>query len=206
MALPEANPDPPRAGLVHCSSTRTAWISVIWLISSRTGSDSEVASIPDVPDGKALVERPWIDRRDRLEEVELDGGAWMRSPAQGGEGREMLDVARRNVAAAGLVDQIVLEKVDAKRLPYADGRFSAVISNSIVHHIPAPIGVLADAVRVLRAGGALFIRDLLRPVDYPTLTWTVETYTPGANAHQRQMFADQVREIASHGKRVDFVD
>src|SRR5436853_509557 len=47
----------------------------------------------------------------------------------------MLDLARRNVAAARLMDQIQLERIDAKRLPYASGRFATVMSNSIVHHI-----------------------------------------------------------------------
>jgi SAM-dependent methyltransferase len=67
-----------------------------------------------------------------------------------------------------------------------------VISNSIVHHIPEPRAVLAEIVRVVRPGGVLFIRDLLRPDDEATLRHLVATYAGDANAHQRQMFADSL--------------
>ena len=50
----------------------------------------------------------------------------------------MLDLARRNVAAAGLTVRIACVQGDAKGLPWPDGRFEAVISNTIVHHIPDP--------------------------------------------------------------------
>ena len=65
----------------------------------------------------------------------------------------MLAVARENVAAAGLADRIELVLADAKRLPFPAASFPVVISNSIVHHIAEPAGVLAEAVRVADAGG-----------------------------------------------------
>ena len=40
-----------------------------------------------------------------------------------------------------------MERQDAKRLPYPSHSFAAVISNSIVHHIPEPGKVLAEMVR-----------------------------------------------------------
>ena len=78
---------------------------------------------------------------------------------------------------------------DAKRLPFADGSFAAVMSNSIIHHIPEPAAVISEMVRVLRAGGSIFVRDLLRPADEPIVTTLVNQYAAGANDHQRQMFA-----------------
>ena len=104
----------------------------------------------------------------------------------------MLEVGRQNVARAGLADRIELRQADAKALPFAGGSFAAVISNSIVHHIPQPGDVLAEMVRVLRRGGRLFVRDLLRPPDEATLGTLVNTYAAGANDHQRQMFADSL--------------
>jgi ubiquinone/menaquinone biosynthesis C-methylase UbiE len=106
---------------------------------------------------------------------------------------QMLAVARHNVAAAGLADRVRLEHRDAKELPHPDGAFAAVISNSIVHHIPEPARVLAEMVRVCRPGGVLFVRDLLRPPDEPTLRSLVDQYAGDANAHQRQMFGDSLR-------------
>ena len=69
----------------------------------------------------------------------------------------MLRLAAENIARRGLGGQITLQRVDAKRLPFADGHFAAVMSNSIVHHIPEPCDVLAEMLRVLRAGGVLFV-------------------------------------------------
>ncbi len=104
----------------------------------------------------------------------------------------MLAVGRDNVRRAGLVDRVRLERCDAKALPFADGTFGAVVSNSIVHHIPEPEAVLAEMVRVAAPGGRLFVRDLMRPYDGTELRRLVETYAGGANAHQRQMFADSL--------------
>jgi ubiquinone/menaquinone biosynthesis C-methylase UbiE len=105
---------------------------------------------------------------------------------------EMLKVAERNVAAAGFGDAITLRCVDCKSLPDADGSFDAVISNSIVHHIPRPRDVLAEMWRVLKPGGAFFIRDLLRPPDAATLDQLVITYAGRENAHQQKMFRESL--------------
>jgi ubiquinone/menaquinone biosynthesis C-methylase UbiE len=105
---------------------------------------------------------------------------------------QMLAVGRDNVRAAGLEQCITLERQDAKRLSYEHGSFGAVISNSIVHHIPEPRRVLAEMVRVLQPGGVLFVRDLLRPPDHATLRHLVRTYAGDANAQQHKMFAESL--------------
>jgi ubiquinone/menaquinone biosynthesis C-methylase UbiE len=93
------------------------------------------------------------------------------------------------VERAGLGKSIRVEKADGKQLSHADGHFGAVISNSIIHHIPEPVACLTDMHRVCAAGGALFVRDLLRPVDGSRLHKLVNTYAAGANDHQRALFA-----------------
>jgi len=119
---------------------------------------------------------------------------------------QMLRVGAANVLRAGFTDRIRLERQDAKRLPYPDGSFGAVISNSIVHHILEPAAVLAEMVRVVAPGGVLFVRDLLRPEDKSVLQHLVDVHAAGANAHQRQMFGEslhaaltlaEMREIVS---------
>jgi ubiquinone/menaquinone biosynthesis C-methylase UbiE len=104
----------------------------------------------------------------------------------------MLQVARRNVERAGLSERISLQHVDAKRLPFADSEFSLVMSNSIVHHIPEPQDVLAEAVRVLALGGLIFFRDLMRPESEAELAKLVEKYAGNANEHQQKMFSDSL--------------
>lgn len=121
----------------------------------------------------------------------------------------MLDIARINIEVAGFRERITLAQVDAKQLPFADGLFATVISNSIVHHIPQPLTVLQEAVRVTAPGGRLFFRDLLRPADEQTLRELVQKYAGNANEHQRQMFEDslhaaldlaEIRELVSQLK------
>lgn len=105
----------------------------------------------------------------------------------------MLAVGRQRVEAAGLRHCIRLDLVDAKGLPYKAGRFAAVMSNSIVHHIPEPRCTLAEAWRVLAPGGLCFFRDLLRPADDAAVNHLVATYAVGATDQQRQLFDDSLR-------------
>ena len=90
--------------------------------------------------------------------------------------RHMLGRARENVVRAGFQDRIMLEIVDAKRLPYPEGSFATVVSNSIVHHIPEPAGALREMVRVTAPGGRLFVRDLARPESSTEVDRLVTTY------------------------------
>ncbi|MBI1831375.1 MAG: class I SAM-dependent methyltransferase, partial [Planctomycetes bacterium] len=104
----------------------------------------------------------------------------------------MLSVGRGNVERAGLGHCIRLQRCDAKRMPFADATFDAVISNSIVHHIPEPAVVFAEMTRVVKKGGVLFVRDLLRPIDNAALRGFVQKYAGDANAHQQKMFGDSL--------------
>jgi ubiquinone/menaquinone biosynthesis C-methylase UbiE len=105
----------------------------------------------------------------------------------------MLDLARCNAEVAGVRHRILFDRADAKALPYDNDRFDAVVSNSIVHHIPEPLAVLKEGWRVLRRGGLMFVRDLLRPADEEQLQHLVATYAGDATDHQRQLFAHSLR-------------
>ncbi|MCG6154917.1 class I SAM-dependent methyltransferase [Rubinisphaera margarita] len=75
----------------------------------------------------------------------------------------MLVTGRRNVAAAGYENEITLATGDATSLPLDDGSFDIAMSNTLAHHLPEPAGLFREATRLLKPGGFLFIRDLLRP-------------------------------------------
>jgi ubiquinone/menaquinone biosynthesis C-methylase UbiE len=104
----------------------------------------------------------------------------------------MLELARINLEIAMLTHRVQLDRVDAKALPHRDGMFHTVMSNSIIHHIPEPLAVLREAVRVTEPGGLLFFRDLLRPSDETELQRLVELYAGAENEHARKMFADSL--------------
>ena len=75
----------------------------------------------------------------------------------------MLDLARFNIEVDGFTQRIYLQQIDAKDMDFEQDMFDCVISNSIIHHIPAPLSVLQESIRVVRPGGLLFFRDLMRP-------------------------------------------
>jgi ubiquinone/menaquinone biosynthesis C-methylase UbiE len=101
----------------------------------------------------------------------------------------MIEMGQHNVLRAKLNGRIRLEKANARQMPYGNASFPAVMSNSIVHHIPEPRLVFAEMVRAAAAGATFFVRDLLRPADAAALQALVATYAGDANDHQRQMFA-----------------
>lgn len=71
----------------------------------------------------------------------------------------MLAQARRKAQAAGLAPQF--DESLVQRLPYADGRFDAVVSSLFFHHLDraTKLAALREALRVLRPGGALHVAD-----------------------------------------------
>ncbi|UBF27705.1 methyltransferase domain-containing protein [Kovacikia minuta CCNUW1] len=106
--------------------------------------------------------------------------------------KNMLLIGEKNVEQAGLQSQIRLEYVDAKHLPYPDEQFDMVVSNSLIHHLPDPLPCLKALKRVLKPGGAIFLRDLLRPENATTVDDLVNSIGTEYNAHQRQLFRDSL--------------
>jgi ubiquinone/menaquinone biosynthesis C-methylase UbiE len=106
--------------------------------------------------------------------------------------KEMLNVARKNVAAAGLEDRLTLQLVDAKGLPFENGSFDMVVSNSLAHHIPDPSTFFNEAARVVRSGGGVFIRDLMRPDSVAEVNLVVEKYAGDADEYQRKLYRDSL--------------
>ncbi len=101
----------------------------------------------------------------------------------------MLTVARENIQAAGLSDRIELVRADAKGMnEIAAGSIAAVVSNSIVHHIPDPSRVLAEIVRVLEPGGIAFVRDLFRPDSAAEVDRLVSLYAGNETERARGLF------------------
>ena len=105
----------------------------------------------------------------------------------------MLDVARIKLGLTPHVDRIMLDRVDAKALPFKGERFDVVIANSIVHHIREPASTFTEAVRVCKGGGLIFFRDLTRPATSEEVTKLVKTYAGDEPEHARKLFDDSLR-------------
>lgn len=106
--------------------------------------------------------------------------------------QSMLDLAQRKIELAGLGKRITLAQIDVKALNLPDDSFDAVFSNTILHHLPEPATMLAEAARVLKPGGLLLIRDLYRPESIEQLNSLVDQHAGDCDAEQRKLFADSL--------------
>ena len=164
----------------HCPVNRVFVDDLLAALASVTPPPDGTWQIFDAGTGTALIPLELMSRGVRAVVTASDLA------------EQMLIVARDNVRTAGLTDSIRLVLSDCKHLPDADATYHVVMSNSIVHHIPDPLKVLAELWRVLQPGGLLFVRDLMRPADLATLDHLVQAYASEANAHQQQMFRDSL--------------
>lgn len=126
--------------------------------------------------------------------------------------QSMLDLAENKVDQAGMTSSIGLKCMDVKSLDLPDDSFDAVFSNTILHHIPEPAAMLAEAARVLRPGGLLLIRDLYRPETMCQLEALVTLHAADCDDEQRRLFAeslhaaltpDELRAMANEAALVD---
>ena len=107
----------------------------------------------EIGPGYGLVTDLLRDRVPRLSVVEID------PTLAAALGERLRDTAVEVVEA------------DATALPFPDGRFSAVASFTMLHHVPSVAGqdqVFAEAARVLRPGGVLVGTDSLDSPDFRT--------------------------------------
>lgn len=75
--------------------------------------------------------------------------------------REMLAVARANLARAGL-SQCYVQQADMYDLPWPGPSFDAVTIHQVLHYADEPGKAIAEAARVLRPGGRIVIADFAR--------------------------------------------
>lgn len=105
----------------------------------------------------------------------------------------MLQIGLKNVQEASLEQQVTLELVDAKQLPYPDGQFDMVISNSLIHHLPNPAPFLQELKRILKPTGAILIRDLIRPASKEVMNALVESIGTEYDEHQKMLLRDSLQ-------------
>jgi ubiquinone/menaquinone biosynthesis C-methylase UbiE len=109
----------------------------------------------------------------------------------------MLELARYQLEINNLITRIQLHCGDAKKLIFEAHFFDTVMSNSLVHHLPSHETFMAEALRVLRPNGLLFIRDLCRPESLEQLDKLVDTYAANESEHSRQMLRQSLHAALS---------
>jgi ubiquinone/menaquinone biosynthesis C-methylase UbiE len=111
---------------------------------------------------------------------------------------EMLEIARREIDAAGLYDRIALHHADACQMQaYESAMTDTVISNSLLHHLDRPEQGLATALRLIKKGGRLFIRDLARPETGADVERLVALHSSGESEYAQQLFRQSLHAALS---------
>lgn len=121
----------------------------------------------------------------------------------------MLAVARKRAGAAKCGTNVRFEIADAKSLAPSLGTFDLIISNSLLHHLPAPAGFWESIRRAAKPRATVFVRDLARPADEATARRIVDASAGGESKLLQEEFyrsllaaftIDEVREqIAAAG-------
>lgn len=144
-----------------------------------------IASLLDVGTGTALIPIELCKRSPEIRVMAIDLAV------------SMLDLATLNVDVAGFRNQIQLAQVDAKDSGLDDAMFDAVISNSIIHHIPDPATTVEEMIRTTREGGAIFVRDLMRPDSAAAVDSLVELYAGTESDYSRRLFGESLHASLS---------
>ncbi len=82
---------------------------------------------------------------------------------------EMLELARRNAAEAG-VDNVEFLKGQIERIPLQDSVVDVVISNCVINLSTDKRAVIGEALRVLRPGGTFAVSDVVADPDMDEAT------------------------------------
>jgi ubiquinone/menaquinone biosynthesis C-methylase UbiE len=108
-------------------------------------------------------------------------------------GTHMLERARKHVAERGLAERVEILSRDAKDTGFPESSFDAVVSNSLIHHIPEPLTVFREIARIAKPGAALFIKDLRRPETKVELDAIVALHASDCTLYQRRLFRDSLQ-------------
>lgn len=129
------------------------------LIEAKDQSKHQLTSVLDIGTGTACIPLKIIEKQSMIEAKHqsrsmkiygLDFSA------------NMLKTALEKINPL-ISKNIILIQADAKRLPFKNHCFDAVISSNFFHHLSSPSPVLEEINRVVKTDGLILIRDLLRP-------------------------------------------
>jgi ubiquinone/menaquinone biosynthesis C-methylase UbiE len=115
----------------------------------------------------------------------------------------MMIVAQQAVKAAGVEDRVRVLRARLPMLPLPLQSFDAVVSNSLIHHIPDPFLFWNEVVRLGKPGATVLIMDLFRPESPERAREVVEQYAANEAPLLKQDFfnslcaAFTLREVRS---------
>jgi SAM-dependent methyltransferase len=106
-------------------------------------------------------------------------------------GRAGVSAARRRATVGIEPFQLGLARAEARGLPFGEGAFDLVISNSLLHHLGDPTPVLDEIARAAGVSGRVLLRDLRRPPRILYRAW-VRHHGRHYRGAMRRLYEDSV--------------
>jgi ubiquinone/menaquinone biosynthesis C-methylase UbiE len=122
----------------------------------------------------------------------------------------MVDLARERAEREGVLDHIQFRAADAQDLPFENGQFDVVLSESVATFVEDKPAVIREYARVTRAGGYVGLNEevwLQAPtqemVEYARLTWGIDAQIPAQGGWVPMMEEAGLREIVVREYQLD---
>jgi ubiquinone/menaquinone biosynthesis C-methylase UbiE len=169
------------AGETHLARLDASWIEAVVAFGPRGA-----ARVLDVGTGGGQIPAKIARRRPDWRTWAVDRAGSMLAAGAAG-----IAAARREAVSALEPFRVGLAVAEARTLPFPDGAFDLVISNSLLHHIGDPTPVLDEIARVAGASGRVLLRDLRRPPRGLLPAW-VAWHGRHYTGEMRRLYGDSV--------------
>lgn len=169
------------AGEAHLARLDASWIERVVAFGPRGE-----ARVLDVGTGGGQIPARIARRRPAWRIWAVDRAGSMLAAGSAG-----LAAARSEARSAIEPFGLELALAEARALPFPDGAFDLVISNSLLHHIGDPTPVLDEIARVAGPTGRVLLRDLRRPPRGLLRAW-VAWHGRHYGGEMRRLYEDSV--------------
>ncbi len=136
----------------------------------------------DVACGPGVISRAMAGRVGSVSGVDL-------TPA-------MVEEAERRASGEG-IGNVGFAPGDATALDFPDASFDGAITRLSLHHIPAPVRVVAEMARVVRPGGWVVVSDIVTDEDGEAAAWREEIERLRDPSHWACKTAEQLRRMGA---------
>jgi len=109
----------------------------------------------------------------------------------------MIDLARREAAAAGLTNA-TFAVGDATSLALPDADADGAVARFTIHHVPVPGRLLDELARVVRPGGRVILADHVVDADADAAAWSQEIERLRDPSHWACLPMTRLRALAVH--------
>ena len=105
----------------------------------------------------------------------------------------MLELGRQKVAARQLKDRVIFIEGRIPMVQLSQANYDAVISNSLLHHVPEIDSIWKFIARWAKHGAPIFMMDLVRPSCEEEVRNLVDLHAAGESPILRKDFSNSLR-------------